>query len=197
MAESVKLTKPQETTRVRPVRILVVDDDINMCQLTEAALQRNGYEATVCTDSAKVMDLLKDGLYGCVLLDIRMKGLEGTELLPIIKRSFPALPVILVSAYCDRSNASYYTALGAFEIVTKPYPDDLLLDVISRAVGGKDMIPLMLTNLSLDEAREQVFRKLIVMALQRSHWNQVKAAQLLGISRYSLRRWLRRLQITY
>jgi len=197
MAESVKRDKPQTTTRVRPVRVLVVDDDINMCQLTEAALLRSGYEAAVCTDSAKVMDLLKDGPYGCVLLDIRMKGLEGTELLPIIKRSFPALPVILVSAYCDRSNASYYTSLGAFEVVTKPYPDDLLLDIISRAVGGRDTIPLVLASLSLDEAREQVFRKLIVMALQRSHWNQVKAAQLLGISRYSLRRWLSKLEIKF
>jgi len=184
-------------THADPVRVLVVDDDLNMCRLTEMALTRSGYKVTICTDSTKAMDLLKDGPYGCVLLDIRMKGLEGTELLPLIKHHFPQLPVILVSAYCDRSNAGYYASLGAFDIVTKPYTDDLLLDVVSRAVGGKETIPVTLTSLSLNEARDQVFRKLIIAALQRSNWNQVKAAKLLGISRYSLRRWLQRFQITY
>jgi len=147
-----KTGQPKKTS-TEPVRVLVVDDDINMCQLTEIALTRSGYPATICTDSARAMDLLKGSAYGCVLLDLRMKGIEGTELLPIIKRNFPTLPVVLISAYCDRSNAGYYVSLGAFEIVTKPYTDDLLLDVVSRAVGAKDTIPMVLTSLCLDEAR--------------------------------------------
>jgi len=186
-----------ETAHPEPTRVLVIDDDPSMCRLTEMALTRSGYRVTVCTDSTKAMDLLKDGPYGCVLLDIRMKGLDGTDLLPIIKRNFPALPVIIVSAYCNRTSANHYTSLGAFEIVTKPYTDDFLLDVVSRAVGGRETIPLLLTSLSLTEARDQVFRKLIITALRQSNWNQIKAAKLLGISRYSLIRWLRKLQITY
>lgn len=179
------------------IRVLIIDDDVSMCRLTDMALSRHGYKATICTDSAQAMDLLKDGPYGCVILDIRMKGLEGTELLPIIKRNYPVLPVILVSAYCDRTDASYYVSLGAFEVLAKPYTDDLLLDIISRAVGASDTIPVVLTSLCLEEAREQMFRKLIITALRRTNWNQVKAAKLLRISRQSLIRWLRKLQITY
>lgn len=191
-----KTTRPAPA-QTEPQRILVIDDDPSMCKLTEMALKRSGYGVTVCTDSTKAMDLLKDGPYSCVLLDIRMKGLEGTELLPLIKHTFPTLPVVLVSAYLDRSNASYYASLGAFELVTKPYTDELLLDVVSRAVAGTETIPVTLTSLSLAEGRDQVFRRLIIAALQRSKWNQVKAAKLLGISRYSLMRWLRKLQITF
>ena len=180
-----------------PVRVLVVDDDPSMCRLTELSLTEGGYRVSVCSDSTRAMDLLKEAPYGCVLLDIRMKGLEGTELLPIIKHGFPTLPVILVSAYCDRSDASYYSSLGAFDIVTKPFNNGLLLDVVNRAVGAAETIPLVLTSLSMAEARNQVSRKLIVTALRRTNWNQIKAAKLLGVSRYSLIRWLRKLQITY
>lgn len=179
------------------IRVLIVDDDPNMCQLTDMALSNHGYQAAICTDSAQAMDLLKESPYSCVILDIRMKGMEGTELLPIIKRNYPTLPVILVSAYCDRTNASYYISLGAFEVLAKPYTDDLLLDVVSRAVGARDTIPVVLTSLRLEEARAQMFRKLIITALRRTDWNQVKAAKLLGISRQSLIRWLHKLEITY
>jgi len=180
-----------------PVRILVVDDDPAICRLLELTLTRAGYRVTVCTDSAQVMGLLQADSYGCVLLDIRMKGMEGTELLPIIKRNLPAIPVVVVSAYSNSTHVPYYSSLGAFELVTKPFSDDLLLDVVSRAVGGSDTIPVILTGLSLEEARDQVTRKVIVTALRRANWSQVKASHLLGISRYSLMRWLRKLQIKY
>lgn len=180
-----------------PVRVLVIDDDPGACRLSELTLTKAGYKVTVCADSTRAMDLLKKDSYGCVLLDIRMKGLEGTDLLPIIKRNFPDIPVIIVSAYCNRSDAPYYSSLGAFELVAKPFSHDVLTDAVSRAVGATETIPMMLTSLSLAEARDQVTRKVIIAALRRANWNQVKAAQLLGISRYSLIRWLHKLQITY
>ncbi len=143
------------------------------------------------------MGLLKKGPYACVLLDLRMSGLQGTELLPIIKHNFPTLPVIVVSAYSNRSDASYYNSLGAFDFLTKPVSRDLLVDTINRAVGAVEEIPLVLTSLSLTEVRDQVYCKLIVTALRKTNWNQVKAAQLLGVSRHFLIRWMHRLEITY
>ena len=180
-----------------PRRVLVIDDDPEACRMTELTLTQGGYQATVCSDSAQALEVLKNGPYACVLLDIRMKGLEGTELLPIIKKNFPELPVILVSGYVNPKDASYYSSLGAFELVAKPFTNEALLEVVGRAVGTQETIPLVLTSLTLADARDQVFRKLIVAALRRSDWNQIKAAKLLGISRYSLIRWLRKLNIRY
>lgn len=62
-------------------------------------------------------------------------------------------------------------------------------------MDATEAIPITLTNVSLAQARDRVYRKLIVTALRRANWNQTKAAELLGISRYSLIRWLRKLQI--
>jgi DNA-binding NtrC family response regulator len=70
-----------------------------------------------------------------------------------------------------------------------------LLDTIDRAIARQERIPLTLTSLSLREGREQVYRKLILAALQRTKWNQVKAAELLGVSRYCLIRWMKKLGI--
>lgn len=178
-------------------RILVVDDDLKICHVLEGLLTERGFKVTVCPDSSDAITRLKEAEYHCVLLDVRMKGLEGTELLPIIKRNFPDMPVVIVSAYVDRSDAGYYSSLGAFDLVAKPFNNDLLVDVVNRAVGATETIPFILTSFSLRGARDQVYRKLIVTALRKSNWNQVKAAELLGVSRYCLIRWLRKLQITY
>lgn len=181
----------------KPLRVLVVDDDPWIRELAERILTQRGYRVTTCSESVRAIDMLREGPYGCVLLDIRMAGLQGTELLLIIKHNFAALPVIIVSSYCAPADAAYYGSLGAFDLVPKPFDGDLLVDAVNRAVGVTQAIPLVLTSLSLIEAREQVYRKLIVAALQRAHWNQIKAAQLLGVSRHCLIRWLRKLQISY
>ena len=195
-------TLPHPTRRgapavANPKRVLVVDDDPSVPQCTAHALGKHGYEVTACFDSTKVVDSLSRTPYGCVLLDLRIHGIEGTELLPIIKHRFPDLPVIIISAYVDPSNQNYCTSLGAFEVIQKPFNDDLLVDVVNRAMGATETIPIVLESLSFNEARDRVYRKLIITALRRANWNQVQAAKLLGVSRYCLIRWLHRLQITY
>ncbi len=177
--------------------VLVIDDDHDMCRNLEEILTEGGYRVSVCSESTRAMTLLNTTPYGCALLDIRMPGLEGTDLLPIIKHRHPHLPVIIVSAYVAGLDPGYYRSLGAFDLVAKPFNNERLLDVVNRAVGATETIPLMLTSMSLAQARDQVYRKLIVTALRRANWSQTKAAELLGISRYSLIRWLRRLQIRY
>lgn len=177
--------------------VLVVDDDQTLLQVYEELLRRHGFVVTTCSESNRVLPLLKEGPYDVALLDIRMPGLEGTDLLPLMKRSCADLPVILVSAYCDESQTSYYLGLGAFAILRKPVSHEALVDTISRAVNEQEAIPLVLTNFSLREGRDQVYRKLILAALRKTHWNQVKAAELLGVSRYCLMRWVKRLGISY
>lgn len=177
------------------VRVLAVDDDREMCRVIEDLLTKRGFRVATCADSTQVMDLLGRDTYGCVLLDIRMKALQGTDLLPMIKHRYPALPVVVVSAYCTPADISYYMSLGAFDAVQKPFTSERLVEVVNRAVGAADAIPLVLTTLSLEEARDQVYRKLLLTALQRTNWNQGKAAALLGISRHSLIRWSKKLQI--
>jgi DNA-binding NtrC family response regulator len=177
-------------------RALVIDDDEKILGICQDLLGRRGFAVTPCPDSTQVLPLLKSSAFDVALLDIRMPGLEGTDLLPLIKKGYPELPVILVSAYCDPASASYYHALGAFDIVQKPFSHELLLDTVARAVERQERIPLVITSFSLREGRDQLYRKLILAALRRTEWNQVKAAELLGVSRYCLIRWMKKLGLS-
>ncbi|MBI4342658.1 MAG: response regulator [Candidatus Omnitrophica bacterium] len=178
-------------------RVLVIDDDEKLLGVYEGLLARHGFAVTTCPDTTQVLPLLKASAFEVALLDIKMPGIEGTDLLPLIKKLCPDLPVILVSAYCDDANAGYYHSLGAFGIIPKPFSHEILLDTVSRALDEQEHIPMVLTSLSLRDGRDQLYRKLLLTALRKTEWNQVKAAELLGVSRYCLIRWLKKLGISY
>ncbi len=184
------------TTAAKPPRLLVIDNEEKFLAGCKELLSSHGFAVTTCSDGAQAVPALKAEAYDAVLLDIRMPGLEGTDLLPLIKKLHPELPVILVSAYCDAANAGYYRQLGAFEAVAKPFSAEVLLEAIGRAIQREERIPVVLTTLSLEEGRNQVYRKLILTALSKTNWNQVKAAGLLGVSRHSLIRWMKKLGVT-
>ena len=184
------------TATPEPPRLLIVDDDEQALNAYRALFSPRGMAVTTCSDSRQVLPLLADGPYRAVVLDIRMPGREGTDLLPLIKRSHPELPVILVSAYCVPEHADYYRQLGADAALPKPFSAEVLLETIERVTGRQEQIPLLLRSLSLKDARDQVTRKLILVALARTGWNQVKAAELLSVSRYCLIRWMKKLDLT-
>ena len=177
-------------------RALLIDDDQKILGIYRDLLTSRGYTVTTCSDSAKAVPLLKGDGYDVVLLDIRMPGLEGTDLLPLIKKLHPNVPVILVSAYGDAAHQGYYHSLGASEIISKPFSHEVFMDAVERAVHRQEHIPIVLTSFSLQAGREQVYRKLILSALQKTKWNRVKAAELLGVSRYCLMRWVKKLGIS-
>ena len=174
-------------------RVLLVDDEADTLTVCAAGLTAHGCAVTTCADSAKVLTLLRTRAMDVVVLALRMPTLEGTDLLPLIKQQHPDLPVIIASAYCDEASARYCRELGACEVLGKPFTQEALLGAIHHALHEEEAIPLVLTTLSLAEAREQVYRRLILAALRKTRWNQTRAAVHLGISRYSLLRWMKRL----
>ncbi len=180
----------------RKARVLVIDDDEKILRYSRELLEQHNYEVEVCANSAEVMGRIKAQPFDAVLLDIRMPGLEGTDLLPMVKRLKPDLPLILVSAFYDESNLGYYHALGASDMIPKPFSHERLLAALARVIDHEERVPLTLTSLSLKDGRDLVYRKLMLIALQKTNWNQMKAAGLLGVSRYWLIRWMKRLGIS-
>src|SRR3989338_9915154 len=108
-------------TEKRKYHILVIDDEPDVLEGCKELLTHKGFTVSICADSLKAIPQLKANSYDAVLLDIRMPGIEGTDLLPLIKKIRPDLPVILISAYCDEANRGYYHSLGALEIISKPF----------------------------------------------------------------------------
>ncbi len=111
-------------------KILVIDDDVDMCLLLKRFLTKNGYEVTLAHNGKKAVEELENAEPNLVLCDFRLEDIDGKELLIKIKEKYPRTPVIIVTGYSDIKIAVDVMKLGAYDYVTKPlFPDEILLSI--------------------------------------------------------------------
>ena len=111
-------------------KILVIDDDVDMCLLLKRFLTKNGYEVTLAHNGKKALEELDNAEPNLVLCDFRLEDIDGKELLIKIKERYPRAPVIIVTGYSDIKVAVDVMKLGAYDYVTKPlFPDEILLSI--------------------------------------------------------------------
>ncbi len=120
-----------------PQHALVVDDDIEMCELIQAILHSADTEALISTDSAQAADLLRSQRFDAVFLDVNMPHPDGIELARIIRasRHNQKTPIIMVSGEEDPSVVSRGFQAGAAFFLFKPINKDRLLN-LSRTTHG-------------------------------------------------------------
>ncbi len=114
--------------------IWVVDDDQSIRFVLGKALEKAGLPVRVFANPRDVQAALVDEQPQVLVSDIRMPGGSGIDLLQEIKRSHPALPVIIMTAYSDLDSAVAAFQSGAFEYLSKPFDLDKAVDLIQRAV---------------------------------------------------------------
>jgi two-component system response regulator HydG len=111
-------------------KILVIDDDVDMCLLLKRFLTKNGYEVALAHNGKKALEELENAEPNLVLCDFRLEDIDGKELLIKIKERYPRTPVIIVTGYSDIKVAVEVMKLGAYDYVTKPlFPDEILLSI--------------------------------------------------------------------
>jgi two-component system, NtrC family, response regulator HydG len=122
-------------------KILVIDDDVDMCLLLKRFLTKNGYEVSLSHNGKKALEELENSEPDLVLCDFRLEDIDGKELLIKIKEKYPRTPVIIVTGYSDIKVAVDVMKLGAYDYVTKPlFPDEILLS-IKKALEKRDDSP--------------------------------------------------------
>src|SRR5215212_6146414 len=125
-------------------RILVIDDDVDMCLLLKRFLSKNGYEVTLAHNGKKALEELENAEPNLVLCDFRLEDIDGKELLIKIKERYPRTPVIMVTGYSDIKIAVDVMKLGAYDYVTKPlFPDEILLSIktaLQKSASRQDTV---------------------------------------------------------
>ena len=107
-------------------KILIVDDDDNICQLLTLYLVKESYSTSICHNGKDAIKMLKEGAYDLVLLDIMMPEMDGYETLTEV-RKFSSIPIIMVSAKGESIDKISGLDHGADDYVTKPFePQELL-----------------------------------------------------------------------
>ena len=125
-----------------PGKILVVDDDPEVCMATRDFLTSKGHDVTLAEDGVQALKLLATVKPDVVLLDVAMPEMDGMETLRRIVAGYPNLPVIMVTANADIEITSKVLQLGAADYVPKPFDLDYLDQAINiqlsagRGAGG-------------------------------------------------------------
>src|SRR5688572_32557249 len=111
-------------------KILVIDDDRDMCLLLKRFLSKHGFEVEDANTSKKAIELLDATEYSLVLCDFRLDNMDGKTMLIKIKEKYPHMPVIIITGYSDIKIAVEVMKLGAFDYITKPlFPDEIILTI--------------------------------------------------------------------
>jgi two-component system, NtrC family, response regulator HydG len=115
-------------------RILIIDDDMDMCNLLGRFLQKKGYETEASHSGNKGIAKFKESRFDIVLCDFRLGDKEGREVLREIKNVDPYAIVIIITGYSDIKTAVDVIKSGAFDYITKPLIPEEVLNVIGRAL---------------------------------------------------------------
>jgi two-component system, NtrC family, nitrogen regulation response regulator GlnG len=114
-------------------QVWVVDDDRSIRWVLERALQKAGLQPRCFSSASQLLDALETSIPDAILTDIRMPGIDGLALLERLKASYPAIPVIIMTAHSDLESAVSAFHGGAFEYLPKPFDLDDAVDLIRRA----------------------------------------------------------------
>jgi DNA-binding response OmpR family regulator len=102
-------------------RILVVDDDKDMCQLISEILQDGTYEVNISYNGEDALLKIKENSYDLVILDYKLFGITGLTVLEKARQIKPLIKVIMISAFGDDSTKAKVKELGACDFIDKPF----------------------------------------------------------------------------
>ncbi len=143
-------------------RILVVDDDPGLLKLMKARLEGAGFQPTLVEAGEEAVALAEQQLFDLAILDLKMEGLNGIQLMEELLRVQPFLPVIILTAYGTISEAVEATKKGAYDFLTKPF-------------DAKDLLYRLGKALELGKLKEEVGR-LRSLVKERFHFDSIITA---------------------
>ena len=113
--------------------VWIVDDDRSIRWVLEKALQKADIPCKTFSEAESVLQAIKKEQPALILSDIHMPGKSGLEMLSEIKKSYPKLPIIIMTAYSDLDSAVASFQGGAFEYLPKPFDIDKAIELVRRA----------------------------------------------------------------
>jgi CheY-like chemotaxis protein len=117
-------------------RVLVVDDEADVREVLAEVLCEAGLEACTAADGAAALELARRIDFDVVTMDLRMPGMSGLETLAALRRIDANVRIVVVSGWLAKSDLRQCEALGAFDVVAKPFDLDQLVEVVRAAAAA-------------------------------------------------------------
>ena len=120
-------------------RILLVDDEIDICMVYQIVLQDAGYECVSYTDPVKALEEFRSNYYNLILLDIKMPVLNGFDLCKKIREVDKAVHIIFITAseaYYEKFRSQHFPELGKINYIQKPIGNEELVQIVNMIVAN-------------------------------------------------------------
>ncbi|MBR9984956.1 MAG: response regulator, partial [Desulfosarcina sp.] len=101
-------------------KIMVVDDEASICNNVEKILKKSNYAVTRAASAKEALDMLAKESFSLLISDIVMPGMNGLELLKMVKKEWPVTKAVMMTAYASTDTAVKAIRMGALEYLPKP-----------------------------------------------------------------------------
>lgn len=116
-------------------KVFVVDDDQAVRDSMSWWIESHGYEVELYDSAQAFLDSFRPDMTGCIILDVRMPGMDGLQLQTLLMERGCTLPTIFVTGHAEVPIAIAAIRCGGFDFLEKPFDDELLLDRIQLALA--------------------------------------------------------------
>jgi DNA-binding response OmpR family regulator len=119
--------------------ILIVDDEKNICLTLSRALEVLGIETASALNGEEALAQLKEREFGLILLDLKMPGMDGMEVLRLVREIRPDIRIIIITAYGTVESAVEAMKLGAVDFIQKPFSPEEIRELVSRVMDREKL----------------------------------------------------------
>jgi two-component system response regulator (stage 0 sporulation protein F) len=116
-------------------RLLIVDDQQGIRLLLNEVLKKEGYVTYLAANGAEALRYAEEESMDCVLLDMKIPGMDGIEILKCLKEKWPQLPVFMMTAYGELDVVQEALELGAIRYFTKPFDIFEVRDAVNKTLN--------------------------------------------------------------
>jgi DNA-binding NtrC family response regulator len=121
-------------------RILAVDDEPHMLRLMERIItEKTPYQITTTNNSLEVPEILEKEEFDLIIMDLKMPGMDGLDLLRHVKEKERFEEVVIITAFGSLETAIEALSLGVFDYITKPFKKEQIIFTINRAMRWQHM----------------------------------------------------------
>lgn len=135
-------------------KILVVDDEMIVCESCQRILEEEGYEVEIALSGKEAFEKMKAHPFDIVITDLKMPGIGGMEILRTFRKEYPDSIIIMITGFSTVETAVEAMKLGAFDYIPKPFTPDEVSIVVKKAIEKKS---LMLENIYLRQELQEKY----------------------------------------
>jgi len=133
-------------------RILVVDDEMIVCESCKRILEEDRYDVDTALSGMEAFEKMRENPFDIVITDLKMPGVDGMEVLRTFRKEYPDAIVIMITGFSTVETAVEAMKLGAFDYIPKPFTPDEVSIVVKKAIEKKS---LMLENIYLRQELQE------------------------------------------